>query len=508
MDKTLLFTFALLTIFTPVKPTKDTRAATQELLHNKLFGSGKTRRSFLPRVNESVPVDVEFKFTLINIKDVNAKEQFITVYGWVRQRWTDPFLCWNESKFDDTRELVVDPQQIWVPDILLYNNVDAQDHTAGGRTTYTTDVTLSSEGVATWSSPAIFKCVCNINVIYFPFDEQFCHLKFGSWSLDSSKIRLVNWHLNGKSTSYVKNGEWELLDISSTRNTVEYDTVSFDDITVTIHIGRNFFNYCVNLIIPCALISCMIFLGFILPPESGERIGLSITVLLAMTVFQQLTSQIFPSFDFPLLGQYYFATSVELSLALGASALVINFSFRKTTRMSPFMRRLLLVWLAKVVGLRDTVNKSRPKRPDGSFKGTPRRHNAENTDNRKDDRLVRELNDVISNPGGEYDLGGSHFVNTRGSIKAHTNGTKNKVVFVDDAFEFSGDPASETERSPVVGEDGEELSEEDLTVREWEWKLATRVLDRLFFWMSVLIGLATLFAVFPRAPRLQKAFGF
>ncbi|EDO29634.1 predicted protein, partial [Nematostella vectensis] len=162
----------------------------------------------------------------------------------------------------------------------------------------------------------------------YPFPAYSCHLKFGSWSLDSSKIRLVNWHLNGKSTSYVKNGEWELLDISSTRNTVEYDTVSFDDITVTIHIGRNFFNYCVNLIIPCALISCMIFLGFILPPESGERIGLSITVLLAMTVFQQLTSQIFPSFDFPLLGQYYFATSVELSLALGASALVINFSFR------------------------------------------------------------------------------------------------------------------------------------------------------------------------------------
>ena len=38
----------------------------------------------------------------------------------------------------------------------------------------------------------------------------------------------------------------------------------------------------------------MVFLTFVIPPESGERISLSITVLMAMAIFQELTSQKLP----------------------------------------------------------------------------------------------------------------------------------------------------------------------------------------------------------------------
>ena len=48
----------------------------------------------------------------------------------------------------------------------------------------------------------------------------------------------------------------------------------------------------------------MVLLSFILPPESGERIGLGITVLMAMAIFQELTSSKLPvdSIYIPLLG--------------------------------------------------------------------------------------------------------------------------------------------------------------------------------------------------------------
>ena len=46
---------------------------------------------------------------------------------------------------------------------------------------------------------------------------------------------------------------------------------------------------------PCALLACMTFLVFILPPKSGERITLSITVMLSMAVFQELSSAKLPS---------------------------------------------------------------------------------------------------------------------------------------------------------------------------------------------------------------------
>ena len=59
----------------------------------------------------------------------------------------------------------------------------------------------------------------------------------------------------------------------------------FVDVTVQIRLQRESLDFVLKLIIPCSLISSMIFLGFVLPPESGERIGLSITVLWPLRCF-------------------------------------------------------------------------------------------------------------------------------------------------------------------------------------------------------------------------------
>ena len=73
-------------------------------------------------------------------------------------------------------------------------------------------------------------------------------------------------------------------------------------------VERKYFFFVMNLVIPCALIACMIFLVFLLPPKSGERISLGITVMLSMAIFQELSSQKLPSSsdNFPLLGKTCF----------------------------------------------------------------------------------------------------------------------------------------------------------------------------------------------------------
>ena len=55
--------------------------------------------------------------------------------------------------------------------------------------TMMTKATLSSDGVVRWEPPSIFKSQCEINVEFFPFDEQNCHMKFGSWTYDGDKVR-------------------------------------------------------------------------------------------------------------------------------------------------------------------------------------------------------------------------------------------------------------------------------------------------------------------------------
>lgn len=56
--------------------------------------------------------------------------------------------------------------------------------------TLATKATIYSQGLVEWKPPAIYKSSCEIDVEYFPFDEQTCVLKFGSWTYDGFKVGL------------------------------------------------------------------------------------------------------------------------------------------------------------------------------------------------------------------------------------------------------------------------------------------------------------------------------
>ncbi|KAJ8878209.1 hypothetical protein PR048_018786 [Dryococelus australis] len=56
--------------------------------------------------------------------------------------------------------------------------------------TLMTKATLKYTGEVVWKPPAIYKSSCEINVEYFPFDEQSCTMKFGSWTYNGFQVSL------------------------------------------------------------------------------------------------------------------------------------------------------------------------------------------------------------------------------------------------------------------------------------------------------------------------------
>lgn len=56
--------------------------------------------------------------------------------------------------------------------------------------TLATKATLWWNGLVEWKPPAIYKSSCSIDVEYFPFDEQTCVMKFGSWTYDGFQVCL------------------------------------------------------------------------------------------------------------------------------------------------------------------------------------------------------------------------------------------------------------------------------------------------------------------------------
>lgn len=51
-----------------------------------------------------------------------------------------------------------------------------------------TNVIVSHTGEVVWLSHGIFRSSCDINVEFFPFDEQRCVLKWASWTYDGYQV--------------------------------------------------------------------------------------------------------------------------------------------------------------------------------------------------------------------------------------------------------------------------------------------------------------------------------
>ena len=66
--------------------------------------------------------------------------------------------------------------------------------------TYATNVVVTNDGLCTYIPPGIFKSSCPIDITWFPFDDQDCEMKFGSWTYNGFKVRTIKIKIKHKTT--------------------------------------------------------------------------------------------------------------------------------------------------------------------------------------------------------------------------------------------------------------------------------------------------------------------
>lgn len=57
--------------------------------------------------------------------------------------------------------------------------------------TYHTNIVVKHNGSCLYVPPGIFKSTCKIDITWFPFDDQHCDMKFGSWTYDGNQVKCV-----------------------------------------------------------------------------------------------------------------------------------------------------------------------------------------------------------------------------------------------------------------------------------------------------------------------------
>ncbi|KAH7643696.1 acetylcholine receptor subunit beta-like 1 [Dermatophagoides farinae] len=298
-------------------------------------------------INDSVKVNVKLQF--VQLININEKSQIMTSNVWINLRWPDYQLTWDPADYGGITVLQLPPDKVWKPDVVLFNNADGNYEVR-----FKSNTLLSYNGELLWLPPAIYQSSCQIDVTYFPFDQQRCVMKFGSWTFNGDQVYLglINDRYSVDLSDYWKSGTWDIVDVPAyinVYNNSKYGKPTETDISFYITLRRKTLFYTVNLILPTVLISFLSILVFYLPSEAGEKVTLGISILLALVVFLLLISKILPptSLALPLIAKYLLFAFIMNCISILATVIVINWNFRgpRTHKMPNWVRTVFLTYL-------------------------------------------------------------------------------------------------------------------------------------------------------------------
>ncbi|XP_062380463.1 neuronal acetylcholine receptor subunit non-alpha-2-like isoform X2 [Sardina pilchardus] len=325
-------------------------AEMEDLLLRNLFQG--YQRWVRPTQHSNDTITVRFGLKISQLVDVDEKNQLMTTNVWLWQEWIDYKLRWNPEDYGGITSIRVPSESIWLPDIVLYENADGRFEGS-----LMTKAIVKYNGTITWTPPASYKSACTMDVTFFPFDRQNCTMKFGSWTYDGSMVDLVLTDEQVDRKDFFDNGEWEILSATGARGNRRDELLSYPFITYSFILKRLPLFYTLFLIIPCLGLSFLTVLVFYLPSDEGEKLSLSTSVLVSLTVFLLVIEEIIPSSSkvIPLIGEYLLFIMIFVTLSIIVTVFVINVHHRSSATyhpMSPWVRGLFLQRLPRLLCMR------------------------------------------------------------------------------------------------------------------------------------------------------------
>ncbi|KAM7076789.1 neuronal acetylcholine receptor subunit beta-3 [Ciconia maguari] len=310
-----------------------------------------------PVENSNDTIKVLFGLKISQLVDVDEKNQLMTTNVWLKQEWIDHKLSWNPEEYGGITAIRVPSESLWLPDIVLFENADGRFEGS-----LMTKVIVKYNGVVTWTPPASYKSSCTMDVTFFPFDRQNCSMKFGSWTYDGSMVDLILVDENVDRKDFFDNGEWEILNAKGMKGNRKDGLYSYPFVTYSFVLRRLPLFYTLFLIIPCLGLSFLTVLVFYLPSDEGEKLSLSTSVLVSLTVFLLVIEEIIPSSSkvIPLIGEYLLFIMIFVTLSIIVTVFVINVHHRSSATyhpMAPWVKRLFLQKLPRLLCMKGHVDR-------------------------------------------------------------------------------------------------------------------------------------------------------
>ncbi|VDI72629.1 Hypothetical predicted protein [Mytilus galloprovincialis] len=232
-------------------------------------------------------------FYLMSITKFEEIDETIVVLGGLHCDWNDAGISWNPSSYGNIPYIILSSKHIWKPPMTLVNAVDILSPIEGNTDNL---ATIFSDGNVSLGLGGILSAKCTTDISKFPYDSQTCNLKFAVWGLSAETAVLIESSDPISMLFYTPNSNWNLTSYHS--RGVIWNQYSTFEIFLTIK--RESLYYSVMVVCPTILFGLLNPLVFLLPVDSGERIGLGMTILLSYAIFLTLVSSAIPASSNPM----------------------------------------------------------------------------------------------------------------------------------------------------------------------------------------------------------------
>ena len=274
----------------------------------------------------------------------------------------------------------------------------------------------------------------------------------------------------GDISSFIKNGEWLLQNMPSKRHVTKYrccpDPYVF--LTYDIHIKRRSLYYVLNSFMPCLIMMALTILSFYLPSETGERMGVGITVLLSLSIIQLILSDSLPpTSEVPLIEVYYGLTMFNIFMSLVFSCIVLTLFHHSAHPLPHWLRVLLCEWGTKLLRMQQEWIKIKERRKQLERK--------EKSPSNEMDSRCAAMNWIpeMSLPSNEPTAA---LLNSQDSNENSSENSNDRIL-----------------TQKLIEEDKVEILRE-------EWKFASQVVNKFFMWIIVTAIMSNAVYVILKAP--------
>ncbi|XP_067648966.1 acetylcholine receptor subunit alpha-1-B-like [Haliotis asinina] len=293
----------------------------QDLLHNytsTVSPQGATNQ-----------VTVSLSFALIAVLAVEETSQIFRISGAMNLIWTDPWLTWDDS--NGIRELRFAPSEIWTPNVIIPNGVGDKISSLSA----SMPINVQHTGEAMMFIISEFEMICDLDVTWYPYDEQVCHMavlsmfEFQLQLGDQSRSKIFSAYFTGSS-------EWNL--VNSTIGVKYAGSAPYIDIEFRLQ--RLSIFYTLSVIFPMCLLSFLNACVFLLPAASGEKVSFLVSIFVSGAVFLNYINDAIPkSGNTSRLTIYLVLLLSQSALALLVTILVMNIHHQQGALVCFFRRK-------------------------------------------------------------------------------------------------------------------------------------------------------------------------